>query len=323
VFCRVTPGQKAEIVRLVKRLKKLTLAIGDGANDVNMIMEADVGVGIFGEEGTRAAQVANYAIGEFCLLWKLLLYYGRRNYMRITEMILYFFYKNLVFTSVQFAYSFYNLASGQSFWLSWSITFYNMIFTLFPVVIRAVFEIDLDITSDKQTFHELSQGVHAKQTLYSYYPKMYYVGQKNKLFTNFIFFSWFLLGFCQGVICLILTLYSIGDQNDTSGENSYNIGFYLVEISAYTSVIIVVTIKLAINVKHWTVILVLGFLIPSIAVYIAFTFVMGALEDSVTYDSMPDLLSMPTFYVIQFLCIGGMFAFDFLLFSVETSKNNL
>ena len=63
VFCRVTPKQKAEIVRLVKQLGKLTLAIGDGANDVNMIMEAHVGVGIFGEEGTRAAQVANYAIG--------------------------------------------------------------------------------------------------------------------------------------------------------------------------------------------------------------------------------------------------------------------
>ena len=48
VFCRVTPGQKAEIVRLVKKMGKVTLAIGDGANDVNMIMEANVGVGIFG-----------------------------------------------------------------------------------------------------------------------------------------------------------------------------------------------------------------------------------------------------------------------------------
>ena len=84
MFCRVTPNQKAEIVKVVKKLGKLTLAIGDGANDVNMILEAHVGVGIFGEEGTRAAQVANYAVGEFCLIWKLLLYYGRLNYMRIS-----------------------------------------------------------------------------------------------------------------------------------------------------------------------------------------------------------------------------------------------
>jgi P-type E1-E2 ATPase len=143
VFCRVTPGQKAEVVRLVKRMDKRTLAVGDGANDVNMIMEANVGVGIFGEEGTRAAQVANYAIGEFCLLWKLLLFYGRLNYIRISEMVLYFFYKNVVFTVIQVIFCFYSMGSGESFWLSWSITFFNMIFTFFPVVLRAVFEVDL------------------------------------------------------------------------------------------------------------------------------------------------------------------------------------
>jgi len=75
-------------------------------------------------------------------------------------MILYFFYKNMVFTSVQFAFCFYNLASGQSFWLSWSITFYNMVFTFFPVVLRAVFEIDIELKPTKETFHALSQGTH-------------------------------------------------------------------------------------------------------------------------------------------------------------------
>lgn len=63
VFCRVTPNQKAEVVRIVKDKGKMTLAIGDGANDVNMILEAHVGVGIYGQEGMRAAQVSNYAIG--------------------------------------------------------------------------------------------------------------------------------------------------------------------------------------------------------------------------------------------------------------------
>lgn len=73
-------------------------------------------------------------------------------------MILYFFYKNMVFTIVQFAYSFYNLGSGLSFWLSWSITFYNMIFTFFPVVLRAVFEVDVYVTSNKDTLKEISKG---------------------------------------------------------------------------------------------------------------------------------------------------------------------
>ena len=53
--------------------------------------------------------------------------------------------------SVQFAYSFYAMGSGQSFWDSWSITFYNMVFTFFPVVLRAVFEVDVEIQSSKKT----------------------------------------------------------------------------------------------------------------------------------------------------------------------------
>jgi succinate-acetate transporter protein len=82
-----------------------------------------------------------------------------------------------------------------------------------------------------------------------------------------------MLGIAQGMVCLFITLYAIGDENDTSGLNSYGIGFYFVEISAYTSVIIVVTIKLAVNVKHWTLILMIGFLVPSIGSYIGYTFI--------------------------------------------------
>jgi len=45
VVCRATPKQKAEMVRLIKvRTGKVTLAIGDGANDVNMIQAANIGI---------------------------------------------------------------------------------------------------------------------------------------------------------------------------------------------------------------------------------------------------------------------------------------
>lgn len=151
---------------------------------------------------------------------------------------------------------------------------------------------------------------------------MYFISQQNKLFGKLIFFAWFFLGFCQGVICVILTMYALGDENDTSGSNSYQAGVYLVEISAYTNVIIVVTVKIAVNVKNWTVILLIGFLVPSLGVYIGFTFIQGFIEDSVTYKSITDLLSMPSFYIVQILCVGGMFAFDFLLYSIKTTKHS-
>jgi hypothetical protein len=95
-----------------------------------------------------------------------------------------------------------------------------------------------------------------------------------------------------------------------------------VEISAYTSVIIVVTIKLAVNVKHWTVLLALGFLVPSIGAYVGYTFLTQFFETAISYNDMIDLLSMPSFYCVQFMCIGSMFSFDLFLFSLETSKNN-
>jgi phospholipid-transporting ATPase len=103
VCCRVSPLQKALVVRLVKRhLKKLLLAIGDGANDVSMIQAAHVGVGISGVEGLQAARSADVSIAQFRYLRKLLLVHGAWSYQRISKVILYSFYKNIVMFMTQF-----------------------------------------------------------------------------------------------------------------------------------------------------------------------------------------------------------------------------
>ena len=77
VCCRVTPKQKQDMVWLMRKNKCTTLGIGDGANDVNMINTAHVGVGIKGVEGAQAAICSDYAISEFKILGELLLYNGR------------------------------------------------------------------------------------------------------------------------------------------------------------------------------------------------------------------------------------------------------
>lgn len=105
ICCRVSPKQKAEVVRLVKKgLKVMTLAIGDGANDVSMIQEANVGIGISGVEGRQAVMASDYAIAQFRFLRKLLLVHGRWSYLRTAEMIMGFFFKNVVWTFVLFWY---------------------------------------------------------------------------------------------------------------------------------------------------------------------------------------------------------------------------
>lgn len=92
--CRVSPSQKAAVVQMVKTgLDVMTLSVGDGANDVAMIQEADVGVGIAGEEGRQAVMSADYAIGQFRFLQRLILVHGRWSYRRLAETIANFFYK--------------------------------------------------------------------------------------------------------------------------------------------------------------------------------------------------------------------------------------
>ena len=74
------------------------MSIGDGANDVPMILEADIGIGLYGKEGMRAVDNSDLAIAQFKFLWHLLFKHGRWNYQRTSLLINYFFYKNFVYS---------------------------------------------------------------------------------------------------------------------------------------------------------------------------------------------------------------------------------
>lgn len=113
--CRVSPKQKADVVGMVKKRypEKRTLSIGDGANDVSMILGAHVGVGILGKEGQQAARSADYAIGQFKHLKSLMFFHGREAYRRNSMLILYTFYKNFLYVSCQYMFGFYSSFSGQ------------------------------------------------------------------------------------------------------------------------------------------------------------------------------------------------------------------
>ena len=141
----------------------VTLAVGDGANDVSMILEANIGVGLFGNEGMRAVQSSDFGLGEFRLLWRLVLVHGRWNYMRNAEMILYFFFKNAVFTIPQFLYAFASVFSAGSVFEAFYIMFYNLIFTSLPLLFKAVFEQDINYLPNAPVYRR-------------YFPMLYYVG---------------------------------------------------------------------------------------------------------------------------------------------------
>nr|XP_021202672.2 probable phospholipid-transporting ATPase IF isoform X1 [Bombyx mori] len=140
--CRLSPIQKAKIVRLIKSSPQhpITAAIGDGANDISMIQEAHVGFGIFGREGHQAARSADFAITKFSMIKKFLLVLGHWYYQRLATLIHYFFYKNLVLGNIMFAFQIQTAFSTQSVYDSMYLTLFNLLFTSLPCLILSVTE---------------------------------------------------------------------------------------------------------------------------------------------------------------------------------------
>lgn len=148
VLCaRVSPKQKELIVQMVRKLRphQVTMAVGDGANDVPMIQRAHIGVGIAGEEGHQAADAGDYSLPNFQHLQRLVLVHGRAMNRRIAILTLYIFYKNVLLVLPQFVYGAYCLYSGQSTYYDTLLQLFNICFTALPVLYFAI--VDEDISS--------------------------------------------------------------------------------------------------------------------------------------------------------------------------------
>jgi phospholipid-transporting ATPase len=143
VCCRVTPLQKASVVAMFQELGATCLGVGDGANDVSMIQEARVGIGILGLEGSQAERAADYAIPRFRHLRRLLSIHGRYSLIRNSHLVQYSFYKNVVYSLTQVYYSFYNGFTGMSIYDSWVIILFNMVFTFLPPMVMGIFDYDV------------------------------------------------------------------------------------------------------------------------------------------------------------------------------------
>ena len=259
VCCRVSPGQKKKVVQVMKeRYKGINLAVGDGANDVSMILEANIGVGIFGEEGMQAVQASDFAIGEFRLLWNLILQHGRVNYLRQSEMILYFFYKNMVFTLPQLYFAFFCFYSGQTVYDDWYITLYNMVFTALPLMMKAVFE------RDTKYFAGKIEGYEDKDLM----AEAYSLGKDNKVFTSSAFCLWVIKGFFHAAIVFFIPFGGIG-SNIIKGDGK-NSEFWISSITSFTTVILLVTVNLCFTIRLWTIWHGISIFVLSLGLYFGF-----------------------------------------------------
>ncbi|XP_065194821.1 phospholipid-transporting ATPase ID-like [Sycon ciliatum] len=256
ICCRVTPLQKADVVTLVKDNRKaVTLAIGDGANDVGMIKAAHIGVGISGQEGMQAVLASDYSFAQFSYLQRLLLVHGRWSYMRMSKFLGYFFYKNFAFVLVQFWFAFFCAFTAQAYFDPWFITVYNVIFSSLPIIIVGVFDQDVD---DKLCLK---------------HPRLYIPGQQNLLFNR----KTFVIGILKGIyvsIVIFFTIYAAFEEGiDSDGLDAASL-FYIGACGSGILVIIV-NLQIALDTYHWTV---FNHLVTwgSIALWFAYAFLVYA-----------------------------------------------
>ncbi|KAM7263698.1 hypothetical protein ACFE04_001381 [Oxalis oulophora] len=226
--CRVAPLQKAGIVDLIKsRTDDMTLAIGDGANDVSMIQMADVGIGISGKEGRQAVMASDFAMGQFRFLKRLLLVHGHWNYHRVGYLVLYNFYRNAVFVLMLFWYILYTAFSTTSALTDWSSVLYSVIYTSIPTIIVGIMDQDL-----------------SPRTLLKY-PKLYCAGHRHEAYNMLLF--WLLMAdtLWQSLVLFYIPLFVYKE----STLDIWSMG------SLWTiAVVILVNIHLAMDIHRWLLI---------------------------------------------------------------------
>ncbi|TIA90033.1 hypothetical protein E3P99_01747 [Wallemia hederae] len=276
--CRVSPSQKAQTVSLVKEGRKaMTLSIGDGANDVAMIQQANIGVGIAGLEGAQASMSADYAIGQFRFLTRLLLVHGRWSYIRIAEMHANFFFKNIIFTLIMFLYLIYSSFDATYLFEYTYIMFYNLLFTSLPVIIMGAFE----------------QDVNASASLA--FPQLYKRGIQGLEYTRTKFWLYMLDGCYQGCVCFFVAYgaYIGGATQSYSGRDASSL--WEVGVTMCCTCVLCANGYVGLNSKYWTWIVWTVNVVTTLLVFI-WTALYSAFEGQNFHGEVVEVFSSATFW---------------------------
>jgi len=279
VACRVSPDQKRQLVSLVNKGYKgcRTLSIGDGANDVPMIQEAHVGVGISGQEGMQAVNASDYAIGQFRFLRNLMLVHGRWNYRRTSKLALYILHKNILMCLGQFFYLFYTGMSGQKSYAEYGVLLFAIVYTCIPVLLVGVYDKDLDYQRSFNT------------------PVLYMGGLRSDGFNTVVLWQWVLSAALEALTICLLPLYMLASSAVTILEFG---------LTTFSLLILGSNVKMAFN--QYTFNLVHGFVyVASVLSWFATSYGFAVVlvpVDTAPYAVFTTLLSNPSYYLAMILC---------------------
>ena len=154
-------------------------------------------------------------------------------------MVLYFFYKNILLTLPHFLFSFMNGFSGQTIFDDYYITFFNMQFTFWPLFIRGIQDLDVDLCIDGEQYKP-------------FIPKLYYVGQERALLNKTTFAIWQTTGIIQTCLIYFITIKVFNYEHI---DNSYGgtSEMWMVSLTIFTSIIIVINLKITLLTRYNTI----------------------------------------------------------------------
>ncbi|XP_049950032.1 phospholipid-transporting ATPase IF-like isoform X1 [Schistocerca serialis cubense] len=287
ICCRMSPLQKCEVVQLMKYspMKPVTAAIGDGANDVSMIQEAHVGIGIVGKEGRQAVRCSDFAFARFRFLRRTLLVHGHWYYERISTLVLYFFYKNIFFITPQVFFQFHCLYSTQALYDSLYLTIFNVICTSLPILIYGIFE---------QT---------RPSTKLIAYPHYYKEISRNVYMTWSTFFQWTCLGIWHSVVAYFLPWLLLA-SNPVLLYDSSPVDFAGFGTIIFHNVMVVCNLKLWLHSHYWTSLFIGSLLLSifgTIFVVLIYNFIFWSILGYNLFWVYNMLLASPSFWLISVL----------------------
>ena len=238
VSYRSTPRQKALCVAMAKiDLNASVLAIGDGANDVSMIQEAKVGVGILGKEGAHAAMSSDYVIHRFYHLIFLIFIQGRYNFYRTAKVCYFSFYKNMLYSVPQIFYSYYALNTGQTLYVAIFQSTFNLLYTSLPPLVAGWYEKDLP------------------DDLVLAHPETYQAFKRETILDFPHFGRWILTAIYQGTVLYLFIHYAVMGSNDGAGDimsDGREVYLWLYGTLILTAVILLSNIKMLTSLDYIT-----------------------------------------------------------------------